>query len=271
MIRTHTSLPALYIPHGGGPCFFMDWTMGPQDTWDRMAHWLEGIPATLPMQPDAIVVISAHFEEEITTITGNPQPTLIYDYYGFPEHTYTLTYPAPGNPALAQKIHTLLTSAGIIARLDPHRGFDHGLFVPLKLIYPKANIPIVQVSLTSDLDPAAHFAVGQALASLRTENILIIGSGMSYHNLGKLFDGSAGTTSDCFDMWLTATVTATDTDLRKQQLMGWSTAPAARDAHPREDHLLPLMVIAGTAADEQAQCVFTDRVMGATVSAYQFG
>lgn len=267
-MATPQPLPALYIPHGGGPCFFMNWTVGPHDTWHRMAAWLASLPATLPTQPDAIVVISAHWEEEVVAITSNPQPALIYDYYGFPEHTYHLTYPAPGNQVLARKIHTLLSTAGIMARLDPERGLDHGAFIPLKVIYPAATIPVIQISLTSDLDPAAHIAVGQALAPLRAENVLIIGSGMSYHNLGKLFDGSA---SDRFDTWLTEAVTTSDTTLRRQQLLQWATAPAAADAHPRADHLLPLMVVVGTAVEETAQHIFTDRVMGATVSAYQFG
>jgi aromatic ring-opening dioxygenase catalytic subunit (LigB family) len=266
-----TALPTLYIPHGGGPCFFMDWTMGPSDTWEKMAAWLRQLAASLGTVPKAIVVISGHWEEDSFTVTGNPNPPLIYDYYGFPEHTYRLEYGAPGSPALAQRICDLLAQAGLPARVDPARGFDHGVFVPFKLIYPDAEIPMVQLSLKTGLDPAAHIALGRAIAPLREEGVLIVGSGMSYHNMRGFMSRTGGEVSDQFDAWLTATAADADPERRNRKLADWESAPVARAAHPREEHLLPLMVAAGAAETDPGERIFTDRVMGATVSAFEFG
>jgi len=266
-----SQMPTLYIPHGGGPCFFMDWTMGPANTWDKMQRWLTQLGDTLQPVPKAIVVISAHWEGDVVTINNGAHPPLLYDYYGFPEHTYQLKYPAPGAPALAGKIAALFSASGISSTTDAERGYDHGVFIPLLLAYPDANIPIVQVSLNATLDPAFHLQMGQALASLRNEGVLIIGSGMSYHNMKKLMQqDSPNRESDQFDAWLTASC-ALPAEERDKQLCLWSNAPAARDAHPREEHLIPLMVIAGAAGDDIGTQVFSDRVMGAAVSAYQFG
>lgn len=157
-------LPTLYIPHGGGPCFFMDWTLGPADTWNRMAAWLRGLPASLPAPPTAILVISAHWEECVPTVLASQAPPLLFDYYGFPAHTYALTWPAPGSPDLAARVQGLLTAAGIPSGRELHRGFDHGVFVPLKVAFPAAQVPTVQLSLRADLDAAAHLAIGRALA-----------------------------------------------------------------------------------------------------------
>src|SRR5205823_2443749 len=161
----------LYIPHGGGPCFFMEWTMGPPDTWDRMAAWLRRIAGTLPEKPKALLVVSAHWEEEVPTVTTSPAPALLFDYYGFPKSTYELTWPAPGSPDLAKRVRDLLGGAGIESRADDARGFDHGVFVPLKVAFPEANIPTVQLSLRAGLDPAEHIAIGRALAPLRDEGV----------------------------------------------------------------------------------------------------
>lgn len=264
-------LPTLYIPHGGGPCFFMDWTMGPANTWDNMQRWLTQLGDTIQPVPKAMVVVSAHWETEIITINNGAHPPLLYDYYGFPEHTYQLQYPVPGSPALAEKIATLFSAWGIASSMESERGYDHGLFIPLLLAYPDANIPIVQVSLYTSLDPASHLQIGRALTPLRSEGVLIIGSGMSYHNMGGLMRQDApNRESDRFDEWLTKICTLPAKE-RDEQLCRWSKAPSARVAHPREEHLLPLMVMAGAAADDRGRRVFTDRVMGATVSAYQFG
>jgi aromatic ring-opening dioxygenase catalytic subunit (LigB family) len=265
---THT-LPTLYIPHGGGPCFFMDWTMGPANTWDKMAAWLKQLLATLPVRPQALLVISAHWETAQPRLTGHAQPPLIYDYYGFPEHTYQLTYPAPGHPALAKEVHKLLTEAGIPADIDPERGLDHGVFVPFKLIDPEAQIPVIQLSLQAGLDPAQHLAIGRALAPLREQGVLIVGSGMSFHNM-RAFGHQAQAPSRIFDDWLTATVTAPEAE-RTQSLINWSTAPQGQFAHPREEHLLPLMVVAGAAGSDPGSKIFEDEVMDSIVSAFQFG
>ncbi|MDR0480685.1 MAG: dioxygenase [Gallionellaceae bacterium] len=264
-------LPTFYIPHGGGPCFFMEWTMGPPDTWEKMANWLRGLAADVGVRPQAILVISAHWESPQITVQKQAQPPLLYDYYGFTPHTYQLKYDAPGNPALAQRIAGLLQDAGMATRIDSERGLDHGVFVPFKLIYPDADIPVVQVSLQAGLDPAAHLAMGRALAPLRQEGVLIVGSGMSYHNMRGFFSGNGVADSRQFDAWLTETVELPDTAARDLRLKQWEQAPAARAAHPREEHLLPLMVVAGAAEADTGRRVFTDQVMNAQVSAYRFG
>jgi aromatic ring-opening dioxygenase catalytic subunit (LigB family) len=262
--------PTYFIPHGGGPCFFMEWTMGPRDTWDRMGAWLKQLGPSIRPRPPAIVVISAHWEEVEFTVTANAQPPLIYDYYGFPEHTYRLQYPAPGAPALAAQVHGLLSAAGLPAKLDPRRGFDHGVFIPFKLVYPEADIPIVQLSLQSNLDPQAHLRAGAALQSLRDEGILIVGSGMSYHNMQGAARGY-GPQAAAFDAWLTDAACQPDGAVRNERLSDWLQAPAARNAHPREEHLLPLMVAAGAAGADPGAKLFTDQVLGMTVSAFGFG
>jgi aromatic ring-opening dioxygenase catalytic subunit (LigB family) len=265
-----TLLPTLYIPHGGGPCFFMEWTMGPADTWKRLANWLAELGNSMTPGPKAVVVISGHWEEEEFTVTSHPRPPLFYDYYGFPEHTYQLTYDAPGSPDVAQRVEGLLRDAGLPARLDPERGFDHGVFIPFKLIYPGADIPIVQLSLKTGLDATTHLAAGAALETLRKEGILIVGSGMSYHNLRE-FGSGFNPVSDKFDRWLTEAVRAPNATSRSEALRQWDLAPDARRAHPRAEHLLPLMVAAGAGGADLGTKVFTDRMMGTVVSGFQFG
>jgi len=264
-------LPTFYIPHGGGPCFFMDWTMGPADTWAKMAEWLRHLGDSLASRPKAVLVVSAHWEEVRFTLTGNSKPPLIYDYYGFPEHTYQLTYPAPGSPAVAERVQGLLEAAGMPASIDPSRGFDHGVFIPFKLIYANADIPVVQLSLRAGLDPASHIEAGRAIAPLRREGVLIVGSGMSYHNMRGFFAGGGEAASERFDEWLTQSVCEPNANLRNEKLKHWERAPAARASHPREEHLLPLMVAAGAAGDSPGRHIFSDQVMNATVSAYRFG
>lgn len=263
--------PALYILHGGGPCFFMDWT--PPDTWNALAAWLRALSGTLPETPAALLVISAHWEEREVTLAATPDPGLLFDYYGFPPHTYDLQWPARPAPYLFPRVRELLGAAGIPLDEDPERDFDHGVFVPLMLAWPQADIPVLQVSMRHDLDPQAHLALGRALAPLRDEGVLVVGSGMSYHNMRafRRADNLPLPDSDVFDTWLAATVTDADPQRRDQALVGWQAAPAARDAHPREDHLLPLMVVAGAAGNDTGQRVFACRAMGAAIAAYRFG
>lgn len=271
-----TRLPALFLPHGGGPCFFMDWS--PPDEWDRMAGFLRDVDAGLPARPSALVVISGHWEEPEITIQKNPVPDLLFDYHGFPPHTYELTWPAPGAPELSDRIAGLLDAAGIDNRFDTERGYDHGVFIPLKLAWPKPDIPVVQVSLRSDLDPSAHLDFGRALSPLRDENILIIGSGMSFHNMQILMrnvgqpktEQPTHQESILFDDWLTNAVRLSNRE-RENVLKDWALAPAALAAHPREEHLLPLHVVAGTALEDLGRQIFPDVVLGAAVSAYGFG
>jgi aromatic ring-opening dioxygenase catalytic subunit (LigB family) len=266
------TLPTLYIPHGGGPCFFMDWTMGPPDTWDRMAEWLRSIEGSLPEKPRALLVVSAHWEAQVPTVTSSTAPPLLYDYYGFPPSTYELKWPAPGAPELATRVRSLLEGAGIESASDASRGFDHGVFIPLKVSYPEAHLKTVQLSLQVGLDPHEHLAIGRALAPLRDEGVLIVGSGMSYHNMRAFMSRSAQARAESatFDRWLGETVAAAP-PARDAALAAWDRAPSARHAHPREEHLLPLMVAAGAAGEDRGQQVFVDEVMGAVVSAVRFG
>ncbi|MGB8143654.1 MAG: class III extradiol ring-cleavage dioxygenase [Chromatiaceae bacterium] len=267
---TTTRMPTWFIPHGGGPCFFMDWN--PPQAWNKMAAFLKGVAATLPQRPEAILVVSAHWLESGFHVTSAPSPELIYDYYGFPPHTYALRYPASGEPRLASRITELLGQANLASHADPSRGFDHGMFIPLMLMFPDADIPVVQVSLRRDLDPELHWQAGRALAPLRDEGVLILGSGMSFHNMRGYGDPRFGPISDQFDAWLTAAVQA-EAGERQRLLVDWAQAPAARLSHPprAEEHLLPLMVVAGAATEQPGQGVFSDRVMETTLSAFRFG
>jgi aromatic ring-opening dioxygenase catalytic subunit (LigB family) len=261
--------PAIYLPHGGGPCFFMDWTWGPADTWKATQRFLEGLAATLPAPPKAILVVSAHWEEPAFTVGAAAHPELIYDYSGFPEHTYRLTWPAPGEARLAARVAELLAQAGLPASVNASRGLDHGVFVPLKLAFPEAQIPVVPLSLAASLDPALHLAAGRALASLRDEGVLIVASGMSFHNLRGYFQPETLTRARAFDAWLTRAVESSAGE-RAALLTNWRAAPFAAYSHPREEHLIPLMVAAGAGADASGKRTFGDEPMGAALSAYRF-
>ncbi len=262
------TLPTLFIPHGAGPCFFMDWTRGPADTWDSTAAWLKGLIAGLPEAPKAILVVSGHWEAPVFTVGSAPRPPLIFDYSGFPEETYRLTFDAPGSPALAARVRELLGAAGFPTAEDARRGYDHGVFVPLKLVTPKADIPVVQLSLRADLDPEAHLAAGRALAPLRDEGVLIVGSGMSWHNM-RGFSPAFTEKSERFDAWLGVAIA--DPATRDEALRHWPQAPFAREAHPREEHLAPLFVAAGAAEGEPGRVAFHDQAMDVALSAYEFG
>ncbi|MCC6074482.1 DODA-type extradiol aromatic ring-opening family dioxygenase [Pseudomonas sp. GCM10022188] len=263
-------LPTLFIPHGAGPCFFMDWQ--PPATWAPLAAYLKGIAASLAQPPKAILLVSAHWLEPSFSVTGGTRPELIYDYYGFPPSTYELRYDAPGSPALAERVQALLDAAQIASHQDVLRGFDHGMFVPLLLMFPAADLPVVQLSLRQDLDAQAHLDAGRALAPLRAEGVLIVGSGMSFHNMDGYRDPRFGPISAQFDAWLTATVEG-DPAARAAALRDWAQAPCARLCHPpqAEEHLLPLLVAAGAAGEARGRRVFSDRVLETTLSAFQFG
>ncbi|MGD0681851.1 MAG: class III extradiol ring-cleavage dioxygenase [Terracidiphilus sp.] len=261
--------PAIFLPHGGGPCFFMDWTWGPADTWDKTRRFLEGLAQTLPTTPKAVVVVSGHWDEPAFTASAAARPELIFDYSGFPEHTYQLTWPAPGEPALAARVAELLKNAGLPTAVNAGRGFDHGVFVPLKVVFPDARIPVVSLSLAASLDPALHIAAGRALNPLRDEGVLIVGSGMSFHNLRGYFQPQTPERAKAFDTWLTHAVESPAAE-RDALLTGWREAPFAAYAHPREEHLIPLMVAAGAGGDAPGTRIFADEPMGAAISAYRF-
>ena len=249
----------------------MEWKLGPADTWVRMEVFLRELLTRVSPLPRALLVVSAHWESDPIAITASADPALHYDYYGFPEHTYTLRYPVPGAPGLAAELAERLDAAGVPAVPEITRGLDHGVFVPGLLIRPEADIPVVQLSLHPSLDPALHLRLGAALAPLREQGVLIIGSGMSYHNLEMLMQqplqNSAG---DAFDAWLDETCTV-PRQQRERRLIDWTTAPGARESHPREEHLLPLHVVAGAAREDRGARIYRDRVLGAPVAAFAFG
>lgn len=264
-------LPTIFLSHGGGPCFWMTFPepFGPH-AFDSLRDHLDRLLASLPERPKAILMVSAHWEEDLPTVGSAPAPGMIYDYFGFPPHTYHLSYPAPGAPALARRVQDLLAAAQIESRDDPGRGFDHGVFVPMMIADSKAEIPVATLSLRRDLSPAKHLAIGAALEPLREEGVLILGSGNSFHNLQTFFDGARGA-SETFDSWLTAAVEAPEPAARNEKLAHWAKAPGARECHPREEHLLPLMVVAGAAGADKGKPDYHDIIANKVISGYRFG
>ncbi len=260
-------MPVYYLSHGGGPWPWMPQMAG---QYAQLAASLADVPRQLPRTPKAILMVSAHWEEPAFTVQAAAQPGMIYDYGGFPPETYRIHYRSPGSPALAQRVTDLLQQAGIAVDVDAERGYDHGMFSPMQAIYPDASVPVVQLSLKSGLDPAEHLALGRALAPLRGEDVLIIGSGLSYHNL-RAFGPQAQAPAKAFDDWLADTMLQTPPAQRSQRLIDWEAAPAARMAHPREEHLLPLMVAVGAAESEHAVRIYhEDAFMGGlAVSSYR--
>jgi aromatic ring-opening dioxygenase catalytic subunit (LigB family) len=244
----------------------------PEDEKRALAAYLAGVPSSLPRRPKAMVVVSAHWEERVPTVMTNPAPPLLFDYYGFPEETYRIRWPAPGAPEAAARVRELLGADGIETAEDGERGFDHGTFVPLKVAFPEADLPAIQLSLEKGLDPARHLAIGRALAPLRDEDVLLVGSGMSYHNLGDMRRPAEQRRerSEPFDAWLREAVTA-DAASRDAALARWAEAPNARVAHPREDHLLPLMVVAGAAGEDRGRVAFRGSFANSAISAAHFG
>jgi aromatic ring-opening dioxygenase catalytic subunit (LigB family) len=247
----------------------MDWTWGPADTWHKTQSFLEGLAATLPAPPKALLVVSGHWEEPAFTVGSAAAPNLIFDYSGFPEHTYQLTWPAPGAPELAARVAALLKQAGLPSALDANRGYDHGVFVPLKVAFPEARIPVVTLSLAASLDPALHLAAGRALAPLRDQGVLIVASGMSFHNLRGYLKPETRDRAQAFDAWLTSAVESPAPE-RDALLAGWHQAPFAAYAHPRQEHLVPLFVAAGAGGTDPGTRIFADEPLGAAISAYRF-
>ncbi len=261
-------LPAFYISHGGGPCFDMDFGPG-GNPFEGLRTYLAGFSEDLGARPRAILVVSAHWEAAVPSVTSGAKPSLIYDYTNFPPHTYALRYDVPGSPELASRVGELLSAAGIASYADPVRGLDHGVFVPFRVMYPQADIPLVQLSLQFGYDPERHFAIGRAIAPLRDEGVLIVGSGMSFHNLRTMFDGKRDD-AERFDSWLNGAVTG-DPAARPAALARWSGAPSARAAHPEEDHLVPLFVAAGAASGEAGTAVYRDVLLNKPISGFRFG
>jgi len=259
----------LYIPHGGGPLPLID-----EATYGRLNAYLRGFKDSIET-PDAIVVISAHWEESIISITASPQPSMLFDYYGFPPETYQYQYPAPGEPELAGHAHELIGKAGIQSRLDHDRGFDHGVFVPLMLMYPQAEVPCIQISLSDSMDAAFHIRLGKALADLKRKNLLVLGSGFSFHNMSVFLSETNQANQEknrLFENWLAQTCSdkALSETEREQRLSDWILAPHVRFCHPREEHLLPLQVCYGIGG-AAAEITFQEPIVGGLISsAYQW-
>jgi len=237
---------ALFLSHGGGPLPLLG-----DEGHSEMVSCLREISQRIA-RPSAIIVVSAHWEARAATVTSAENPGLIYDYSGFPPESYEIEYPCPGNPPLARSIVEQLEQAGIAASADDRRGFDHGLFVPLKIMYPEADIPCVQLSLVAGLDPRAHMELGRSLQRLRDPSLLLIGSGFSFHNMHAFFapeTDDSRSANRAFERWLLDTCAnqGISEDTRRQRLVDWESAPFARYCHPREEHLLPLHVCYGFA------------------------
>lgn len=258
--------PILYLPHGGGPMPLLG-----DPGHASLTAFLKQVPELLG-QPRAILVVSAHWEETTPSVTAGANPELIYDYYGFPPESYEVTYPAPGAVAVAQRVRELLTAGGVSCEWREDRGYDHGLFVPLKLMYPQAEIPCLQVSLLKSLNPEQHLRLGELLAPLRDEGVLIVGSGLSFHNMRAYGRNDPQITADSqlFDNWLNETCTSPELPLeqRRERLAHWEQGPHARFCHPREEHLLPLQVCAAAGEYRPAKQVYNDLFLGTWVSAF---
>ncbi|MDH5179204.1 MAG: dioxygenase [Gammaproteobacteria bacterium] len=253
----------IYLSHGGGPLPLLG-----DPSHAEMVSMLQTLAAQLP-KPESVILISAHWEAPVPTVTAAPAPSLIYDYAGFPPESYRIEYPAPGRPELARRLVDLLQQHGLAAVADPQRGFDHGLFVPMKIMYPQADIPVVQLSLLRGLDPAQHIRLGQVLAELPDEDMFIIGSGFSFHNLRAFFSVAtpqAQAENAAFEVWLRETCNSDlDETERRRRLIEWDEAPGARYCHPREEHLIPLHVCYG-AAQRSADAIYPCTVMDKQVS-----
>ena len=259
-----------FLPHGGGPRPLMG-----DDGHKGMIAQLRAMAGQVAGSR-AIAVVTAHWEGDVVQLSGAAQPALLFDYYNFPPETYEYQYPAPGAPKLAQEASTLITAAGLKSHIDQERGFDHGTFVPLMLIRPAADIPILQLSLLASLDPDAHIALGRALSPLLEQGVTFIGSGFSFHNLGTMSLGQpmTGSEDQAFDSWLNDTLVGPNFSpaQRLDNLVNWSDAPGARFCHPREEHLLPLHVCYGAAAAAGlvGENIYQEKLMGFMTSGFRW-
>jgi len=254
----------LYISHGGGPLPLLD-----DPSHKNMIDFMNELPKTLK-KPEAIIVVSAHWEENVVTIQTGDDPGLIYDYYVFPEEAYGVKYPCKGNPELAAKIAEIFKERGIMYSLDDKRPYDHGSFVPLKMLYPEADIPVIQISLQHNFDTPTHLEIGRALRELLSENVLIIGSGFSFHNM-KAFENSEEVADPLNDEFQDKLIEICCTDMeersRREQMLNWEHIPNARYCHPREEHLMPLLVCVG-ASEGSGTKIFDNYIMGKRALAF---
>ena len=267
---TASRLPTYFISHGGGP---WPWMKHEQPgVFDKLEQSIVGVREELGERPRAVLVVTGHWEERGFAVSSAGRPGMVYDYYGFPAYTYRIQYPAPGAPELAERVLALLQDGHVPARLDPERGYDHGTFTVMQPLYPEADVPVLQMSIDRSFDPELHLEAGRLLAPLRSEGVAIVGSGLSYHNLRQM-DARGQIPSGGFDAWLQETLVGTTGRERTRRLEHWSEAPYARAAHPREDHLIPLMVAVGAAEDEPGACIYhqDDLLRYTTASSFRFG
>ena len=262
-----TRQPTYFISHGGGP---WPWLPDMRAMFAPLEASLTAMPSELPEKPKAILMISGHWEADSYRVMAAPKPPMVYDYYNFPPHTYEVTYPAPGAPDLAQRTTELIRAAGLPTDLDTTQGFDHGTFAPMAIMYPEADMPLFQVSLRHGYNPAEHFALGRALAPLRDEGVLIVGSGLSYHNL-RLMGPEAREPSEAFDAWLNDAL-AQPPEQRTDLIQNWEQAPFARTCHKEEDHFAPLFVALGAAEQGTTTQVYHQKEVfgGMTASGFRF-
>lgn len=262
------SFPCAFIGHGGGPLPLLG---KHPELVDNFKQFI----ASLPSKPSAVVVVTAHWREKkgVAVSTGDTH-SLLFDYGGFPPESYRFIYPAPGKPELALRIIDLISKAGVPCRADDKRGWDHGVFVPMMMMFPEADVPVVALSLQDDLDPETHITIGQALAPLREENVLIYGSGAVCHNFEYIFNSSPAKQAEgnrFADQWTTwlietlvdgSSLTAAE---RLRQLARWTEAPGGTAMHPPrggQDHLIPLHVIAGAALGTTAKPIEAESMFG---------
>jgi len=263
-----SKMPVYFVSHGGGPWPYIE---DMRKMFARTERELASLPGRLPEKPKGVVVITGHWEAPTFSVSTSARPPMLYDYGGFPEHTYHIQYPAPGSPPLAGRIEHLLSKAAFPVERDPHRGFDHGTFVPLMLMYPQADVPVVMLSVKPTYDPDEHIRVGQALSPLRNEGVLIMGSGMTYHNMRGFGRPGSADVAETFRKYLSSAITQPDWRVTNDKLVHWESAEGARLAHPREDHLIPLMVVAGAAAEDVGREAFVDYAFNVPTASYEFG
>lgn len=248
--------PALFVNHGGGPMPLL----GDKEHRELTNFLRDGVKKHVDLKEiKAIILVTAHWEESKVTISSGNYHDLYFDYYGFPPESYKYKYDAPGDPELAKRVQETLKKNGIDSKLDPKRGWDHGVFVPMMLINPSADIPIIQVSVLSSQDAAEHYKIGQALHELRKEGVAIFGSGMSYHNMREfMYSRYKGeVVNEEFDKFLNKICTAEE-ETRRQGLLSWRAQPGATEAHPMQaaEHFMPLIVVAGAGGPKPGERIF---------------
>ncbi len=261
-------LPTYFISHGGGP---WPWIPQMRRIFTTLERSLTDMVDDIGQTPSAVLMVSGHWEADIIRVMASERPSMEYDYSGFPDYTYQIKYSAPGSPAIARRAAELLMDVGIDTLLDTSQGFDHGCFVPMAVMYPQAEVPVFQISLHTSYNVELHLNMGRALAALRDEGVLIIGSGLSFHNL-QAFGPDAKGPSEAFDGWLDTSLML-DATQRTSAMLQWDSAPYARFCHRREDHLVPLFVALGAAEQDKARRVYHETGLfgGVTASSYRFG